>query len=393
MFCSFRVSILLVFWIGLLLITPTSSCAWTDNPGGDESDETFVLGDALYPAKLEDITSNLSPDSNTAILDSGFSREAALFIGRFVPVRIVSEKDFISGISGITLLIIPSGGLSANIDPDKLMDKLPDKLKEALQKFVEKGGSIFVFSQRKGKDYAMLPVPSGEHLQGYGWIEDQSSVGNSALLLQYNAIASGVSSAMPHLNLDGFFTAFPRGTKIVINKRENGQPVFLTYKVGKGGVIASTLFSDWAFLHMRATWDEISVFNGVLKSAGISVTSQEVKRPAQERKVMFTPALMPSLGFSIQSDNEMYNLGEKATFTVKIWNNEDKRRTIKVYYDEKGQKIQINPHSYSQLTYIMPVFSTRRLWVYFYDENEIFLQTVKRGYIVVYPEAVSSKMK
>lgn len=381
MFSSFRISILFVSLVCALFITPTSSGAWTDNPGGDESDETFVLGDELYPEKLEEIKSNLSPDSNTAILDSGFSSESALFIGRYIPVRIISEKDIVSGISGITLLIIPSGGLSSI--------KEPEKLEPALHKFVENGGSLFIFSQRKGKDYSILPVPPGEKLQGYGWIEDQSSVENSSLLLQYNAIASGVSSARPHINIDGFFTAFPRGSKAVIHKRNNGQPVFLTYKIGKGSVIASTLFTDWAYLHLRTTWDEISIFNGVLKSIGIPVTSSVVKRSGQERRGIFTPAILPSLGYSIQSDNEMYNLGEKATFTVKIWNNEDKRRTIKVYYDEKGQKVQINPHSTSQITYTMPVFSTRRLWVYFYDENEIFLQTVKRGYIVVYPEAVS----
>ncbi|MBI5192331.1 MAG: hypothetical protein HZA08_02685 [Nitrospirae bacterium] len=383
MFSSFRSSILLVCFIGLFVLTPASFGAWTDNPGGDETDETFVLGDALYPAKLEEITSNLTIDSTTAILDSGFSREAALFIGLYAPVRIISEKDFISGASGITLLIIPSGGLSSL--------KEPEKLGPALHKFVENGGSLFIFSQRKGKDYSILPVPEGEHLQGYGWIEDQSSIENSALLLQFNSIASGVSSARPHINIDGFFTAYPRGTKVIINKRMNGQPVFLNYKLGRGSVFASTLFTDWAFLHLRTTWDEISIFNGVLKTAGITVKLPVVKMPDQQKKVIFTPALLPSLGFSVQSDNEMYNLGEKATFTVKIWNNEDKRRTIKVYYDEKGQKVQINSHSTSQLTYTMPVFSTRRLWVYFYDENEIFLQTVKRGYIVVYPESAENK--
>jgi hypothetical protein len=43
------------------------------------------------------------------------------------------------------------------------------------------------------------------------------------------------------------------------------------------------------------------------------------------------------------------------------------------------------PKGSTKLSYSVPVYSTRRLWVYFYDENEIFLQTIRRGYSVVYP--------
>ncbi len=385
MFLRVRHAVVSFLIFCLLIASHYSFAATLDNPGGDEIDETTVLGDALYPAKLEEISPNLNINSKVAILDSGFSREAAMFMGLYLPVKVVSEKDFISNQSSITLLIIPTGGLSSL--------KEPEKFKTALNRFVEYGGNLFAFCQRLGKDYSLLPVPAGESLQGYGWLEDQSSVENSAILLQHSTIVSGVTSAKPHINIDGFFTVFPRNSKIAINKRVNGQPVFLIYKSGKGNVMASTFFTDWAYMHLRSTWDEIFIYTGMLKLSGISVTSDAVKRPGQGRNATFQPASLPPLGFSVQSDNEIYNLGEKATFTIKIWNYEYKRRTIKVYYDEKAQKVELNPHGFSQITYSMPVFSTRRLWVYFYDENEIFLQTLKRGYIVVYPETVEEIIK
>lgn len=375
-----------------LISASYSFASYADNPGGDEADETFVLGDALYPTNLEEVLA--SPDvvktdakSKAAILDSGYSREAALLMGLYLPVTVVTEKDFVLSSPSMTLLIIPSGGLSSL--------KEPEKFKAALTKFVDEGGIVFVFSQRVGTDYSILPVPSGEHLHGYGWVEDQSGIENSAMLLQYNTLVSGVSSARPHINIDGYFTGFPRTSKTVINKRDNGQPVFLIYKYGKGSVYATTLFTDWAYLHMRSTWDEISIFNNILKNTGIHVISSAPKRPPKEpgegKYASFPMAVIPPLGFSVQSDNEIYKAEEKATFTIRLWNNGDKKRIIKVYYDNKGQNIQLQPHGASQFTYSIPVFSTRRLWVYFYDENEIFLQTLKRGYIVVYPENPDDK--
>ncbi|HEY4619525.1 MAG TPA: hypothetical protein VIH39_01575, partial [Nitrospirota bacterium] len=72
-------------------------------------------------------------------------------------------------------------------------------------------------------------------------------------------------------------------------------------------------------------------------------------------------------------------------FTIRVWNNEDRARKIKIYYDGKGEVREISARGSAELSYSFPVYSARRLWVYFYDENEIFLQTMRRGYSVVYP--------
>src|SRR4030066_730019 len=84
------------------------------------------------------------------------------------------------------------------------------------------------------------------------------------------------------------------------------------------------------------------------------------------------PVPLPPLGFSVQSDNETYFAGDKADFTIRLWNNENRTRRIKIYYDGKGEIQELLPNGSTNLSYSFQVFSASRLWVYFYDENEIF---------------------
>lgn len=370
--------IAIVMLFAALMAVPSSFAFHSeDNPGGDQPDESFVLGDALYPTKLENISLNLDAKSKAAILDSGYSRESALFLGLFLPVKFVAEREFPSGASSISLLVIPSGGLSFLEDPERF--------RVALNKFVEEGGTVFVFSQRFGREYALLPLSKGEHLNGYGWLEDQSALSHSAILTLRHPVASELTTSRPHLNVDGFFTSIPKKGKPILRKSVNGQPVLLLYKHGKGSVIASALFADWAYLHTSATWDEIALVSRLLKWAGLSLPPSAPKGAGAGEGPAISPAPLPAVGFSVQSDHEIYVLGSTATFTINLWNHEDRKRKIKVYYDGKSQVVQLAPYDSKEITYAIPVYSTRRLWVYFYDEEEIFLQTLRKGYSVVYP--------
>lgn len=361
----------------LMTAPPSIALQPEDNPGGDQPDESFVLGDALYPTKLENISMNLDAKSRAIILDSGYSRESALFLGLFLPVKFIAEREFPSEASSISLLIIPSGGLSFLEEPERF--------RVVLNKFVEEGGTIFVFSQRFGKEYALLPLPEGEHLNGYGWLEGQSALSHSAILTLWHPVVSELTTSRPHLNIDGFFTAIPRKGKPILRSSISGQPVLVLYKHGKGSVIASTLFADWAYLHSSATWDEIALFSRILKWAGLSLSLSAPERSDAGKSAPVSPVSLPPVGFSVQSDHEIYPLGSMATFTINLWNHEDRKRKIKVYYDGKGQVVQLEPKGSARIAYSIPVYSTRRLWVYFYDEEEIFLQTLRKGYTVVYP--------
>lgn len=365
-----------ILFIGLFAAPPSFAIEYADNPAGDQPDESLLLGNAIFPSRLENISPNIDAKSKVAVLDNGYAREAVLFLGLFLPVRTVAEKDIPSQAPSISLFIIPSGGLSYLADHERF--------RMAMNKFVEDGGTLFVFSQRSGREYSILPGPAGETIQGYGWLEDQSALSNSALLAMRHPVVDGLTTSRPHLNIDGFFTSFPGKGKPVLRNSISGQAIMLIYRHGKGNVIATTLFTDWAYIHTSITWDEVAIFSRLLKWAGLSLIPAAPKAP-EVRAAPVSPVASPAIGFSIQSDNEIYMAGSTATFTINMWNNEDKKRTISVYYDDRGHDVQLSPHGSARLNYSIPVYSTRRLWVYFYDEKKIFLQTLKKGYTVVYP--------
>ena len=348
-----------------------------DNPGGDQPDESFVLGDALYPRNIENVKPNTDARSKVAVLDNGYSRESVLFWGLYLPVRFVKEEDFLSQHSSISLFVIPSGGLSYLKDPGAF--------KLSLDKFVKNGGTLFVFSQRFGRDFALLPVPDGDSISGYGWLEDQSSLAYSSILTLLHPVVSRLDTSRPHINIDGVFTVVPRRCKAVLRNSISGQTVMCIYKEGWGNVIMSTLFTDWAYIHSNITRDEVRLFSRILRWTGFPLLSTAPEGLETKQTASVPLIELPSLGFSIQSDDEIYTAGSTATFTINLWNNDDKKKVINVYYDGNGNKVNLLPRGSAQVKYSVPVYSTRRLWVYFFNEEEVFLQTLKKGYMVVYP--------
>lgn len=372
--------IILIFIAAAIIAIPLLSSAQfrdNDNPGADQPDDSALLGDDLYPTDLEKISLKISRDSAVAILDNGYSRHSAMLFGLFLPVRMISEDDLRQRTSFIRMLIIPSGGLTSV--PDR------DKLGAALKEFTGEGGTLFVFSQRTGNDYSILPVPDGKPLTVYGWSEEQSRLASSSFLSMSHPIVSGLTASLLNLNIDGTLESFPENSKPLLRNRISGQPVMIVYKYGKGTVVATTLFTDWAYLHQQATRDEINLFAGLINWSGLTIGEMPDNRNRRTGLRAARPVPLPPLGFSVQSDDEIYMAGDKAAFTIRLWNFENRARRIKIYYDGKGEDRELLPKGSTKLSYSLPVYSARRLWVYFYDENEIFLQTVQRGYSVVYP--------
>ena len=348
-----------------------------DNPGADQPDDSALLGDDLFPTNLENITLKINKDSGIAILDSGYSRHAGMFLGMFLPVRMIAENEVPDISSAIRLLVIPSGGITSIENREKF--------RVVLKNYVKEGGTLLVFSQRVGSDYSILPVPDGKPLTSYGWLEDQSTLSSSSILSMMHPIVSKLTSSTLNFNIDGSIESFPAMSKPLLRNRVSGQPVMIVYKYGKGTVIATALFTDWAYMHQRATWDEINLFTGIIKWTGLTPEELSTQNNPITGSKAPMPVSLPPLGFSLQSDNEIYLAGDKADFTIRLWNNENRARRIKIYYDGKGEFRELLPKGSTKLSYSFPVYSARRLWVYFYDENEIFLQTIRRGYSVVYP--------
>lgn len=371
--------ILIIITVSIFAAAPSNAqFRDNDNPGADQPDDSALLGDDLYPADLENIKLKADNDSGIAILDNGYSRYAAMFLGLFLPVRMISYSELPHIPSSVRLLVIASGGLSSIHDNKDLTAALKD--------YLQQGGTLLVFSQRAGSDYKVLPVPDGRPVEAYGWIEDQSTLSSSSILSMYHPAVAMIKSSELNLNIDGSIESSPEMSKPLIRNRISGQPVMIIYKYGKGTVVATTLFTDWAYMHQRATSDEIDLFAGLIKWTGLTPVETPHQKSRRQGRKNARPLPLPPLGFSVQSDNEIYLAGDKADFTIRLWNNESRVRRIRIYFDGKGEYRELLPKSSAKLSYSLPVYSARRLWVYFYDENEIFLQTIQRGYSVVYPE-------
>lgn len=153
------------------------------------------------------------------------------------------------------VLVIPSGGLIG-------LDTSPT-FKSKLEQYVTNGGTLIVFSQQHGYEYSVLP---GGEISGYGWIEDQSCHAASVYINTYHVVLSGQDSVVLDAVVDGYFTRWPKNAMILLERTKNGMPAMFMYNYGKGRVIVSSLYEDWAYgQRARATtWDGMRLIRDII---------------------------------------------------------------------------------------------------------------------------------
>ncbi|MBI2917432.1 MAG: carboxypeptidase regulatory-like domain-containing protein [Chloroflexi bacterium] len=123
----------------------------------------------------------------------------------------------------------------------------------ALERYVAGGGRLISFTQKRGADYASLP---GGEVIGFGFEEDQECQFQSSYIATYHPFLASQTSARPSFNVDGYFTSFPEGTQVILRRATTDQPAMVLYPFGRGTVLASVLYSDWAYTHNQITSDE-----------------------------------------------------------------------------------------------------------------------------------------
>ncbi len=372
------------YWLPFLFIilftaSPSiGSYVDTGNPGSDQPDRSYLLGKEIFKAPIGKVKPHKLPDARVAIVDRGFSREAQYFLGLFTPIRIVSMSDLSSNLSSIDLLVIPSGGLHGIINKD---------MGKRLAEYISRGGNILIFAQMHGKDYSILPHYPKEKISAYGWLESQSALAQSSTIGMLHPCIEGIGKSRLNINIDGLFIKYPGRGKVVLRDTRSGQPVLLIWRYGRGNVIATALFTDWAYLHGRTTWDEIIIFCNLLKWVRIPLLQSAPDIKDRLSTNVVSPVPLPPLGFSVHSEQEVYKVGSKARCIIHVWNYGDKTRTIKIYYEKEGYTTKIPAHGHAVHTGLVSLYSSRRIWIYFYDEKNSFLQTVRKGFTVIYPES------
>ncbi|MBI4650534.1 hypothetical protein HY745_04465 [Candidatus Desantisbacteria bacterium] len=136
------------------------------------------------------------------------------------------------------VLVCPTGSLVGN-------DSSP-QFKALLEQYVSAGGFLVVMSTQHSSDLQCIPVPEGEVLSGYMWREDMSCWSNSCEIQDWHNILSGQSQATISEPVDGFFTEWPGNAKVLLRRSKNGQPCMILYPYGKGYVLATTIYTDYA---------------------------------------------------------------------------------------------------------------------------------------------------
>jgi thiol-disulfide isomerase/thioredoxin len=154
------------------------------------------------------------------------------------------------------VLVIPSGGLYG-------IDSL-QSFRDHLGQYVSDGGTLVVFTQQHGYEYEALP---GGEVSGFGWAEDQSCQYGSVGIANYHPILSGQDSVTLDVNVDGFFTSYPDNSTVLLSRTKNGMPAMLMYEYGDGRVIATTAYTDWAYMKGQASTDEESVIRDLVSWA------------------------------------------------------------------------------------------------------------------------------
>jgi len=234
---------------------PTPHCKEVDSPDvppdGDNPDET-------YDVSTPEITSSNGFDaeitSDIAVLFKGFPISTADLVASFNEPSTFVDIGFSSDlVNDYSTLIIPSGGLYG-------LDSLPS-FKSNLEQYVEKGGTLIVFSQQHGYEFNALP---GGEVSGYGWLEDQSCHHGSVGISSYHPILSGQDSVISDLAVDGFFTSYPDDATVLLSRTKNGMPAMLMYEYGEGTVIATTAYTDWAYGKGQATQDGINLVRDMI---------------------------------------------------------------------------------------------------------------------------------
>jgi len=236
-------------------------------PGGDHPDETHAVSTSMTTSN----PSNPIATPKIAILSSGFAASTSSLLESLNEPSTFVDIDFSPDIvKDHPILIIPSGGLYG-------LDSLPT-FKSQLKQYVEDGGTVIVFAQQHGYEYNTLPLPPGSDLSGYGWLEDQSCQHRSVGITTYHPILSGQDSVISDINVDGYFTKYPKNATIILSRTKNGMPAMLMYEYGNGTVIATTAYTDWASTHYQATRDGKNLIRDMITWAKDGIKISEYGR-------------------------------------------------------------------------------------------------------------------
>jgi 5-hydroxyisourate hydrolase-like protein (transthyretin family) len=204
-----------------------------------------------------DLLRHVGEAPDTAVLAGGYARGVAALLGAAgEPATLVQPTDPVEILSRFRLLIIPTGALS-----DWSMS---EPFRRTMEAYVSGGGTILAFAQQLGKEYAILPSGKESPVAGYGFAEDQSCQYASSQITAPVGAFSSMTKPTPDFNVDGFFLNYPPKSAVWLSRTKNDQPCMISYPHGKGRVVLSALYMDWAAGNHQGTQDERLFFRDLV---------------------------------------------------------------------------------------------------------------------------------
>lgn len=211
-----------------------------------------------------------TPDA--AILGRGFALSTSDLLQKVFlePVRRFKVSHFSpDALKDYPVLVIPSGGLMGL--------ESSEGFKASLNEYVKRGGTLVVFAQQNGYEYAVLPTPDGKPVTAYGWTEDQSCQFASSYIDTWHQVLASLAVPTPSINVDGYFTSYPADSAVLLRRTSNGQPAALLYAYGNGHVIATTFYSDFGFASGQASAEEKALIRDIVAWAKKPTSLPEIR--------------------------------------------------------------------------------------------------------------------
>src|SRR3989339_101652 len=210
------------------------------------------------------------------------------------------------------VMVLPSGGYNG----------LSQSVKDNIALYVQAGGTLIVFTQQNGYQFADLP---GGAVRGYGYAEDQSCHANAVYINEESAIFNDQTRVYMDASVDGYFTAWPNNAKIYLGRQKNQQPAMIEYPYGNGKVIATTLYSEFGNYMYNLSNEEKTLVNSLIKYALDPLT------PLNQYLKLAQP--MADLTFNVTAPSDVLIDGSDVTFVITIQNKGSSDQTLKVARD------------------------------------------------------------
>jgi len=201
---------------------------------------------------------DLAKGAHVALFDEGYTGGAEQILAKLglTYARLGVTFDPLFAAAQYPVLFVPSGGLYGTAGSADL--------RERFRAYVEAGGTLLVMAQMRGVDLGAVPAPPGEVLSGFGWYEDQSCFRDNVRLAALHPILAGATREVLSVPVDGYLDRWPADSTVLLRRAATGTAAMLTYPLGAGHVIVSTIYDDWAEANRTTSPDGLAIIANAL---------------------------------------------------------------------------------------------------------------------------------